>query len=118
MKNLKEFKELIERYASITLEEIENADAYISLNKANLLTGFGNYKTCRLCISVNRRCSDCCWCHVTGYICNDDDNKETFEDISDAITNEALLSAFKARAKYMREVLERWENKLNKEEIK
>lgn len=49
-KNLKEFKELIKRYESVTLEEIEkiwdNQILSYDNNPAEALTGFGSIDTC------------------------------------------------------------------------
>lgn len=47
-KNVKELIELIDRYKSITLEDIRNT--WIdTCNTANKLTGFGDFRTCSLC---------------------------------------------------------------------
>jgi hypothetical protein len=67
MKNLKEAKELLEKYESITLEEIERTylenqerhylfDGHDVLNK---LVGFGDENTCMLCKAVQGECDNC-----------------------------------------------------------
>ena len=105
MKNLKEFKELIERYESITLEEIEEVwgDNSCGESVAQELTGFSGVKTCTLCKSVRSNCSECVykergWCYKSV-------NKETYYAISDASTPTELLEAFRNRAKHMRTLI-------------
>ena len=122
MKNLEEFRKLIKRYESITLKEIKKAAVSLAVifsgwfgkSKAKALTGFGSGETCTLCIAVEEyrkeRCKECCWFHLTKHKCNEGDNWKTYSKICNADDEKKLLKAFKARAKYMRKVLERWEN--------
>ena len=116
--NADAFKALIEKYESITLEELQEAGKrhdheyiyrkeYIHRSLEDI-TGFGNSHKCTLCFAKANRCEDCVWtidaCSSLGYIgyaCVND----TYDDISDAGSFEDLLIAIKARAKYMREFL-------------
>jgi hypothetical protein len=90
MKNLKEFKALIERYESITLEEIEENwvkktywDASGELT-AMKLTGFGDGETCSLCKAVGyykngtAKCEKCVYVEITGCECEDGRNEKTY----------------------------------------
>lgn len=112
MKNLKEFKALIKRYETITLEEIE--DNWTMPNKltpftANMLTGFGSLNSCTLCKKVYTDCSECVYwnkdSYSFNYACNEGNNRETYLAIAWSATPEQLLTAFRSRAAHMREVL-------------
>lgn len=119
MKNLKEFKELIERYESITIEEIEATgdfvidDAFIrgllKQSTINKLTGFGTKKSCKLCSAIeNDFCEGCVYDigkNNLGVSCTIDQFEESFNLIRDAENAEELLLAIKKRAIVMREHL-------------
>lgn len=114
MKNLPEFKKLIERYETITIEEIGNEDR----NK-ELLTGFGCNTTCTLCLSAGYRrdkfteCKNCVYYAINkkilveGLPCNNLRNKKTCDAISDAETSDEILTAYRNRAKHMRSILKK-----------
>lgn len=107
MKNLPEFKALIERYESVTIEDIvdkwgDDNDASFT---AGLLTGYGSAETCTLCKAVNVECYACVWRCLTSSLCSCDRTNTTYWDIMDATTPTELLTAFRARAAYMRKVL-------------
>lgn len=111
MKNLEEFKALIERYETITLEEIKteyNKNSSL-IGIPNKLTGYGNVTTCTLCLAV-RGCGSCVWYEtldrVYDYPCGEQDNYTTYHDIGDAWTIEMLLEAYRKRAKHMKNMLE------------
>ncbi len=109
MVNRKEFEELIQRYESITLEQINDVwvDNQIRSDAANKLTGFGG-SNCTLCLSVNKVCRDCVW--STGQrddfiSCISNTNRnigDSYLNIQYPKTPENILSAFKVRAKVMR----------------
>jgi len=114
MKNLKEFKALIERYRSITIEEItqkasimKNFDAE---KVAHLLTGYGYSSSCSLCMAAHFDCTNCVYSIVNN---SDDENHtncgldETYQNISKAKTPEELLTAFRKRADYMETLLKK-----------
>ena len=115
MKNLKEFKELILKYESITLEDIIATEDNIKGTfdeVAQALTGFGYRPTCTLCQIVKGDCEFCTWSYIVDssdlkYFapCTILESKITYIAIYKAETPEELLKAFKARAKYMRQCL-------------
>ena len=102
-KNLKEFKELIERYETITLEEIKETE-FVKEYTAKGLTGFGDPKTCSLC---KVGCTDCVYGSIisTGEDCLGGENKKTYTRIESADTPLKLRNAFRARAKHMKTLL-------------
>lgn len=121
-KNLKEFKELIERYSSITIEEIQKvADEYclspysvgfLGSSIASRLTGYGSTRRCTLCKSIgvwNLLCADapiicdeCTWQSTEENLhCMRDKNYYTYNDIKNSDNPQELLEAFQARAAYM-----------------
>ena len=96
-KNIKEFQALVERYETITLEEIKaNPDPEI-------LTGFGNSGTCTLCIKAGN-CDKCVYgeSDTAYYACIDGENKKTYFTIDNANTPRKILNAYRARAKHLR----------------
>lgn len=119
-KNIKEFKALILRYESITLEEIHSAGC-----DAQALTGLGKYTKCILCIAAQRvnyindfSCTKCLWFRSVSakerdndiYCINEGKNKLTYYAMSDASysgNDEKLLQAYRERAKHMRSVLKK-----------
>ena len=116
MKNLNEFKALIERYESITEDEIDNEFAllwYFSApDIAERLTGYGTIHTCTLCKAVGfdldrmkPKCYDCVYGwgnEIDDYSCTLDKTYFAIEFAKDA---KELLTAFRERAKYMRTLL-------------
>jgi hypothetical protein len=94
-KNIKQFKALIERYETITLDEIKQE----KMNKAKL-TGFDSPDTCTLCLAVKQECYNCVYGTFCG--CCGGENRSTYYGITDAKTVKQLLNAFRARAKHMR----------------
>ncbi len=103
-KNLKEFKALIKRYESITLEEIKGIE-HIS-DAANTLTGFNNTDICSLCNSISKNCSLCVYKSDYHYFhCVNGINKKTFDEIKNADTPTKLRNAFRARAKHMKTLI-------------
>jgi hypothetical protein len=125
-KNIKEFKELILRYESITLEEIEKSHKENS-NYKKSLTGFGNKKTCKLCFgNVLSDCNKCLYAFQGGFeelpksyhdsfaqYCWKKDNEHTYKAIESATTPQELKAAYKARAKHMRNILKDYYNENN-----
>ena len=126
MKNIKEFRALIEKYESITLEELENKreeltkhssfDKYCSekdiiADTLQSITGFGNSYTCKLCYvkieydpKVGDLCKHCVWFNGSSEI-NPCMEHETFKEIEKSESFEELLIALKNRAKYMKKWL-------------
>jgi len=107
-KNLKEFKALIKRYESITLDEIKEAfeksklSIFLFDNAANELTGFGNFPNeCILCGSVEM-CEQCIYGNDG---CVNGKNRKTYNKIENADTPLKLFSAYRARAKHMKTLI-------------
>lgn len=97
-KNLKEFKALIERYETITIEEIKEIN-YIK-GAVHRLTGFGGVSSCSICSKFH--CGEC----VYGLIgCTSGANRKTFNRIAIADTPLKLCNAFRARAKHMKTLI-------------
>lgn len=122
IKNLKEFKALILRYESITIEEIEdtiNNPKYIELARDDIkeiLTGFGSYVSCSLCKPIMPKfkgsptCCGCTYVVTTSNNCTTGINTETYIDIQVSKSPKKIKAAFKARAKHMRNLLKTIEN--------
>ena len=105
-KNLKEFKALIKRYESITLEKIKEEAKNSPMNYiAHKLTGFGNADTCILCKAWEIGCDECIYNIQTGRDCNCGINTKTYMSILDADTPVNLRNAFRARAKHMKTLI-------------
>jgi len=102
-KNLSEFKALIKRYESITLEEIKEAftESY-SFTTAERLTGF-NSSDCSLCKAVGTNCYICVYALNCG--CLYGENSETYNRIYNADTPIKLRNAFRDRARHMKTLL-------------
>ena len=111
MENLKEFKALIKKYESITIEEIykakdPNDDMF---DRAKKITGFGSFSSCTLCQAlgdvVRDGCDGCVWVVKAENTCGQGENVFTYDDIAEAENPAELLAAFKERAKYMKPIL-------------
>lgn len=75
--NIDEFKALIEKYESLTLEDLIETPL-------RELTGFGNIKDCKLCARVNSDC-DICVYRLTNPLnaaCMQGKNKESYDNIA------------------------------------
>jgi len=102
-KNIEAFQKLVERYETITIEEIkEIREEY----PAEILTGFGSRATCSLCLSVNEDCSKCVYGKnkesEINYNCVVGNNSKSYERIEEANTPHKLFNAFRNRAKHLR----------------
>ncbi len=111
--NIEAFKQLIERYESITIAECIKAFATTKDGgkAAQRITGYGSSDSCMICI--NTFCYECVWYEQTGKACFDGKNMETYTAIRNSETAEELLKAFRARAAYMRETLELRSEQIN-----
>lgn len=133
MRNRKEFTELAERYETITIEEIGEAnleDPYYRARTLEDLTGFGSTRTCRLCKAIDPEtgepfimsyaCKDCAWTYTNwgvnadAYPCLSGGNAKTYNGICDARKADVLLKGYRARAKRMRTILKRTDEKLRR----
>lgn len=110
MDNLKEFKELANRYNSITIDEIEQAQTrsvFKGLDIAVKITGMGSRKNCTLCAPINIECHRCTWVTMSGSDCiSFGINSKTYEDIVYSKNPTELIEAFKNRAKLMQKILD------------
>ena len=123
MTNLKEFKELAARYLSITIDEIKAnrvnfndgwIDAGLTMRK---LTGFGTKTNCTLCKAVGDiigkngiervDCDSCAWIEFTQRMCANGINRESYNNIEFAESENELLEAIQVRGEYMTELIER-----------
>jgi len=61
--------------------------------------------------------TDCdkCYTGLTGYKCYQGDNKETYYRIEEADSAESLLEAFRARARYIRNIIDKYNKGDNNE---
>lgn len=112
--NLKEAKKLLEKYKSITLEQLEEAYDEEYLTKTgnvilNKITGFGETSSCILCLAVNEVCENCIYSfrlqerHVP---CLD----KTYDEICNAESAEQLFTAIQNRISYLNNVIQWYEN--------
>jgi len=128
-RNIEEAKQLVQRYESITVEEIKEVAGKRKFNGrkiANELTGFGDYKICILCKAVpthiynaftsRKECENCLYYEFGGCVGLFMEGAEkhpkiakkleiTFENICDAKNPQELINAFRERAKLLRELL-------------
>jgi hypothetical protein len=118
--NLDELILLLNKYKSITLDEIEShwndlekTDKNIEVygeDVANRITGFANPLDCAVCSVVNNKCIDCVWLKLFNEFCYSND---TYKDIEHACTPLELYKAINARAKYIEDLLNGVVNILN-----
>lgn len=112
MKNLKEFKELMEWYNSISLEEVDRAWTVDSASTARNIIGFGDSRSCSLCRAVHRDCLDCVWSvgnmSVTGSCYSID--RKSYNKILESRNPWGLVRAFRRRAKLMMDHLNNIKN--------
>ena len=105
-KNIKEFQELVERYETVSLDEIKDKWVEESFYpSASFITGFGQYDSCILCKKVKTtafytNCDKCVYGVECG--CVNELNVKTYNAIEDAKTPKQLLKAFRNRAKHLR----------------
>ncbi len=115
--NIKEFKELLELYKSITEKDIDRAYQEVIKNKViehnfgftvmKYLTGFGGCDTCTLCVAVNNECIHCVYnvekkSTNVGYSCLHDKSEPSYNAITQSYDSRALLKAIKERIKFMK----------------
>ena len=115
MKNLKEAKELLERYKNITLEQLEesyrNSPKSFGYKILNKITGFGETLSCTLCQSVRGDCDHC----IYSFRSTEDDFclhcvDIIYKQMSNAETAEKLFNAIQKRISYLTHVIEWYES--------
>lgn len=140
IENIKEAKELLQKYRSITLNELKESlkdgDDIIAKSLSRI-TGFGSSSSCTLCRSLDdssdfscRLCSSCVWKSLSiskkyGYYCIasyqirnkiDDQVRKTYRDIEYSENLEELLNSIKSRADLLEKAIEASELSNKKEE--
>lgn len=113
MKNLKEAKELLEKYKSITLEQLEHRYKRHPGYKGKLImqtfTDFGTVY-CILCKSANGVCSDCIYSFINEkptLQCMD----SIYKEMSNSVSAEELFNAIQKRISYLTHVIEWYETR-------
>lgn len=113
MKNLKEAKELLEKYKSITLEQLEQKykrfPGYRGKCIMFTLTNFGT-TSCVLCKAANNMCCRCIYSFrsdVQRLPCMD----IIYKEMEKASSAEELFSAIQKRISYLTHVIEWYELK-------
>ncbi len=125
IKNIEEFKELLEKYKLITKEDIDLAyerlvkDKVITYSFGSTimqdLTGFGDCNTCTLCLAVtnqnNLMGEECIYCVYNikkkkssngSYACLHGESEPSYDAITQSYDSKALLKAIKNRIKFMK----------------
>lgn len=108
MKNLKEAKELLKKYKSITLEQLEQKYKKYSISKGKFImqtfTDFGTVH-CILCESVNGVCSNCIYSFRNEkrvLQCMD----VIYKEMENATSAEELYNAIQKRISYLTHIIE------------
>ena len=121
--NIKEAKELVVRYRSITEDEIDGwtRRGYPHSRVLSILTGFGRMNTCTLCIesyskyyatdSIPYPCYCCIHNNGTDTDIKQCTNHHTYEDLVFQQNTDAMLRAYKARADYLQTLIEDYEKR-------
>ena len=112
--NLKEAKELLERYKSITLEQLEKAYGKeipfkMGDEVLNKITGFGKTYSCILCLAVNEVCENCIYSfrlQERNTPCLD----KIYNEMCNALNAEDLFAAIQKRISYLTNVIQWYEN--------
>ena len=117
MKNLKEAKELLEKYKSITLEELEQKYKIFALKRFHFkegrnvmrsITRFGS-SNCILCIGANCVCKNCIYSFRNSpreIPCVD----IIYNEMENASSAEELFTAIQKRISYLSHVIEWYES--------
>lgn len=112
MKNLKEAKELLEKYKSITLEQLEKDykenPILVGFDFLNKITGFGDTNSCILCTAVNEGCVNCIYSFRIDerpFPCLD----KIYIEMDRATSAEELFNAIQKRISYLTHVIEWYE---------
>lgn len=101
--NIEAAKQLIKKYRSMSVEELEESFEYYSFGEEVMknITGFGSQSTCILCRHVDRDsrhetiCSNCIWHSLfpvaEEYPCTEHETYEHIEYAEDAVELEQAL---------------------------
>jgi len=118
IKNLEAAKELVKKYNSITIEEIEKKFDKDYFSTIKNITGFGSVKTCSLCqycfnSVLDGTCKECIYVMVTDVTCSSVVNFKTYHAIKYATNTIELLTAIKNRAKHLQSLIDKAEGMQN-----
>lgn len=106
-KSIEAAKKLVEKYRSITIEDLQRCD-----NDIEELTGFGGTTSCTLCIAVKNNCNECI--HPANddpleHPCCSGDAHKTYHEIEKqqylSGNYEAMLTALRDRADYIESLI-------------
>lgn len=114
MENANEFIALLEKYESITIDDIKSA--YVmgsSFFTAKRLTGYGSSKTCTLCRAVRFDCTKCVFKKQLG--CQTGELEESYLAIGAAKSGVEMLAAYKNRLNTLKAYAIKKKIKLNKQ---
>lgn len=112
MKNLKEAKELLEKYKSITLEQLERQyKKYIFILGKQVMHNITEFGTthCIICRSANSICSNCIYSfrdEKSALQCMD----IIYKEMEKATSAEELYNAIQKRISYLTHVIEWYES--------
>lgn len=112
--NLNEAKKLLEKYKSITLEELEEKyeKGYITGSRVmNVITGFGSTKDCIICQKVYCMCCNC----IYSFRMDNGQMKGPcvdiiYQEMREALSAEELFNAIQKRISYLIHIIEWYEN--------
>ena len=113
MKNLKEAKELLEKYKSITLEQLEQKyKCYPDYSGKLIMQTFTDFGTvfCAICKSANNKCSNCIYSfrdEIPILQCMD----IIYKEMENAMNAKDLFAAIQKRISYLTHVIEWYEMK-------
>ena len=111
--NLKEAKKLLEKYKSITLEQLEEAYDEVGLKRGDEIlseiTGFGQTSSCILCLAVDEVCENCIYSfrlQERRVPCLD----KIYDEICKTTNAKDLFAAIQKRISYLTNVIQWYEN--------
>lgn len=116
MKNLKQFKELIQRYEKVTMEQVMEHFDKNGMGSADAINSlFRDGNGCILCIGAQDEftfeidCRECVYgvgCkNIDSIKCLSGENEKTYYAMNYADTPETLLQACRNRAEHMKKLL-------------
>ena len=103
IKNLKEAKQLVKKYRSITVPMIREMAEATMRDVIEKITGFGWAGSCSLCENIE--CEECIYGVLTRDACDDGINSITYDNICDAKNPKELKKAVGQRADYIEKLI-------------
>ena len=124
--NINAAKKLVERYDSITFDDLElnwedlpeeeiEEDYHSGAKVLQNLTGFGSFETCTLCKEARELCkypesADFCACCIYGHIVKCV-RSPYYKEMAEADTPDELIQAIRKRSKYIKELIKEYEDR-------